>query len=223
MDAKSNTSAMRRTTVLLMLVSSLAHATPPRVGQVIHIVDGDTLTLLSRGEKTTVHLAGIDAPEPDQPFGHKAKKCLGLLSLGKTASIIEMHRDGDADLLGNVYVGDRDINAALVEEGCAWVEPSRRRDTELLRLEAVARRKNLGLWANQGVIPPWEWRAGKRTISTKSGSVQGLVVGNGRDRVYHLPGCPGHGQVESKDRVLFATVQAAEADGYRRAPSCPER
>lgn len=221
MTAKAIASAVRRAAMPLVVVSSLVHSAPSRVGQIIHVADGDTLTLLSEGERMTVHLAGIDAPEPDQPFGSKAKRCLGQLSLGNTASIIETNRDGDGSLVGRVYVGDVDLNAAIVEKGCAWVDRSRRRDVELLRLEAEARRQNLGLWANQGVIAPWEWRAGKRTITAKSGSVRGLVVGNGRNRVYHLPVCPGHGQVAQQDRVLFATAQAAEADGYRKAASCP--
>src|SRR6476659_8616504 len=41
-------------------------------GRLVRVVDGDTYDVLARGGRYRVRLLGVDAPEPDQPFGHQA-------------------------------------------------------------------------------------------------------------------------------------------------------
>ena len=55
-----------------------------------------------------------------------------------------------------------DVNQELVAQGYAWVYRKYSKDAELLRLEAEAQQKGLGLWAEPNPIPPWEWRRGRR-------------------------------------------------------------
>lgn len=212
---------MRKVIALCFLFPSLLYAGQAHVGYVIHIADGDTLTLQTAGSRILVHLAGIDAPEPDQPFGTQAKKCLGELSLNRPTRIIEIDRISSGSLVGRVSVDDTDINAELVRKGCAWVDRHSSHERELLRLEAEARHQARGLWANQSAIPPWDWRGGVRTTIRDTGTVRGMVVGNRRRQVYYLPDCPGYQQITEDERVLFITAQAAEGDGYRKAESCP--
>jgi endonuclease G len=57
--------------------------------------------------------------------------------------------------------------------------------------------------------------AGRSTASA------GPVIANRRSKVYHVPGCPGYGEVGEKNRVTFASVAAAESAGYRKAGNCP--
>jgi endonuclease G len=49
----------------------------------------------------------------------------------------------------------------------------------------------------------------------------GVVVGNRKSKIYHVPGCPGYEQVAKENRVKFATPEEAERAGYRRAGNCP--
>lgn len=205
---------------LLLAVCAVAHAGDALVGKVIHIADGDTLTLLSQGERFQVTLLGIDAPERGQPYGAESKRCLGELALGKTAHVVETERNTHGALVGRVRVGGLDVGAAMVERGCAWVHRDHRHDAAALGEEARAGRRQLGLWANAGAISPWEWRDGVRTTPREAGDVRGFVVGNSRTRLYHPPGCAHSAKVAGSERVLFLSTRAAEADGYRLAASC---
>jgi len=65
-------------------------------------------------------------------------------------------------IVGRVYVDGLDVNRELVARGMAWVYRKYSNDPELLRLEAEAREKGLGLWADPNPVPPWEWRRGRR-------------------------------------------------------------
>ena len=49
--------------------------------------------------------------------------------------------------VGRVYVDSIDANRELVAQGFAWVYRKYSNDAELLRLEAEAKKKGLGLWA----------------------------------------------------------------------------
>ena len=58
-------------------------------GQVVHIADGDSLTVLaSNKESFKIRLQGIDAPERGQAFGKYCKEQLGQLTNGKTVRLI---------------------------------------------------------------------------------------------------------------------------------------
>lgn len=134
-----------------------------RVGRVVGITDGDTLTLLTPDNRQVkVRLVDIDAPEHDQPGGDKAKQALSNLAFGKEVRIADQGTDKYGRTLGRVYVGTTDVNAALVAQGAAWVYRQYNRDPKLLDLEASAKNNRQGLWAlpESQRVPPWEWRHG---------------------------------------------------------------
>jgi endonuclease YncB( thermonuclease family) len=62
-----------------------------------------------------------------------------------------------------VKIADGDTLTLLVAQGFARVYRKYSDDAALLKLEAVAEQKGLGLWADPNPIPPWEWRRGRRT------------------------------------------------------------
>ena len=153
---------MRYLPLLLFLVAFPAPAETVYDGNVIKIADGDTLTLLVNEKQLKIRLSDIDTPERKQPFGTRAKQALSELAFGKQACVVEVTVDRYGRIVGRVYVDGLDVNAILVRGGYAWVYRKYSQDGELLKLEAEAKQKGLGLWADTDPIPPWEWRRGKR-------------------------------------------------------------
>ena len=47
--------------------------------KILRIIDGDTVSVESRGTEIKIRLSEIDAPEMGQPFGTNSKKCLSEL------------------------------------------------------------------------------------------------------------------------------------------------
>jgi hypothetical protein len=170
---------------------------------------------LSWAEHITPYNA-LDASPPRACY-HSAQR---QLTFGKQARVVEVDRDRYGRLVGRVYVDGLDVNAEMVRQGHAWVYRKYATDSELYALEREAREQRRGLWASDGNIPPWQWRAGQRTIERHASTVKGAVVGNRRSRVFHLPGCPGYAAVSEKNRVLFLSREVAEAEGYRLAGNC---
>ena len=55
---------------LLFGISASCHAWS---GKVVHVADGDTITVQRDGKRVKVRLYGIDTPEKAQWYGQKAK------------------------------------------------------------------------------------------------------------------------------------------------------
>jgi endonuclease YncB( thermonuclease family) len=120
------------------------------------------LTLLADNQQLKIRLSDIDTPERKQPFGTRAKQALSELAFGKQARVVAVTVDRYGRIVGRVYVDGIDVNRELVAGGFAWVYRRYSNDAELLELEAEAKRRRLGLWADPNPIPPWEWRRGRR-------------------------------------------------------------
>ena len=69
---------MMKALLILLLFCSLAHA--DITGQVVAVIDGDTIKVLD-AEKTEykVRLTGIDAPERGQPYSNASRKHLASM------------------------------------------------------------------------------------------------------------------------------------------------
>ena len=147
---------------LFLIFNLLAHAETTE-GLVVKIADGDTLTLLTgSNEKIKVRLAGIDTPERKQPFGSEAKQALSKLVFQKKALIEVETKDRYGRTVGIVFVDGQNINYELVRQGMAWVYRKYTNDEILYELEAQAKTKKTGLWADAKPIAPWSWRKGVR-------------------------------------------------------------
>lgn len=81
-----------------------------------HIIDGDTIVV----SKVKVRLAGIDAPELDQPWGQKSKWEMVRICKGQ---VIRVELTGETSydrLVGTCYLPDgRDIGAEIIMAGLA--------------------------------------------------------------------------------------------------------
>jgi endonuclease YncB( thermonuclease family) len=109
---------------------------------------------------------GLAAPEPDQqgmidgklyPCGKEAAEFLRKLIGDQPVVCLLMDRD---EVL-SVYVGDTNIEHAMVINGWALANHSSRHAAEI-----IARENKRGLWRGQFVTPK-EWRAGKRLPGEK--------------------------------------------------------
>lgn len=149
--------------VALWLLNSSKQAGPGAqqvlTGRVVHVGDGDTLTIESSdGQRRRVRLAWIDAPELDQAYGHQARAALDHKVYGREVTVQVVDVDQYGRIVGLVRLGERDINAEMIAEGWAWHYRHYSQSPEFEALEQAAREKRLGLWAGEHPMPPWEFR-----------------------------------------------------------------
>lgn len=145
-------------------------------GRVVGVADGDTITVLSVGNRQTrVRLQGIDAPESEQAFGQVSKRNLSELVFKRQVVVEYEKTDRYGRTLGKVLADGRDVNLLQVKAGLAWhykyyqdeQSPADRR--LYADAETEARDARRGLWADPGPIPPWDYRRGKR-VAVEEGS-----------------------------------------------------
>jgi micrococcal nuclease len=141
-------------------------------GKVVKIADGDTFTMLIRGNKQVkVRLHGIDCPEKSQSFGNVAKKFLSEAIYGKQVKLHKMGVDRYGRTLAIVTIGNININEELLKEGLAWYYTRYGDDPYWAKLEYTARLQKKGLWVMFNPTSPWDYRKSKAqkrlTSSTK--------------------------------------------------------
>lgn len=129
-------------------------AAPEERVRVARVYDGDTI-LLEDGR--TVRYLGINAPEYRQPFSRKATQLNESLVLGRDIRLeFDQERaDSYGRLLAYVYVGDRMVNATLIEEGLAhafFIGSNRTHNALFLQLQAEARQRKIGIWSSRGRV-----------------------------------------------------------------------
>jgi endonuclease YncB( thermonuclease family) len=153
---------MRVTLFAFLLATTVAFAANDtfRV-RVTGIVDGDTIYVRDpRGRTAMVWIDGIDAPEPRQAYGARAKYALrGLVSM-RTVTVIPRTMDGRGRIVGRVLLGNVDIGLEQVRRGMAWYDDSADLDDARAYQDAqeAARREGAGLWREGHAVPPWEYR-----------------------------------------------------------------
>ena len=150
------------------LASTGPASTAPKeeTGRVVRVVDGDTYDVLARSVVYRVRLLGVDAPEPDQPFGHQAADSVARL-LGTKRKVL-LTRQG-ADLYGRTLATVRlpvaggpalALDSMLVVQGWAWAWDPKRRvaGRAAQQVAAVAARRGLWKCGAVGVLTPRQWR-----------------------------------------------------------------
>ena len=136
----------------------LTAPTPPfadgELVRVKQVYDGDTV-LLEDGRK--VRYLGINAPEFQEPFYLKAKRLNESLVIGREIRLeFDQERtDSYGRVLAYVYASNEMVNARLVQEGLAhafFVGPNRTHHALLLRLQAEAQQRKVGIWSARGRV-----------------------------------------------------------------------
>jgi endonuclease YncB( thermonuclease family) len=168
---------VRRVFALLLLFAAAGVACADTLqGDVIVVIDGDTVLFKpdhfhpSSRAFLKVRLAGIDAPEADQPHGDEATRALRQMALKRRATLEVVATDVYRRKLGRLVVGGLEINTELVRGGHAWIA-LRDADAPLRSLQEDARRVRRGLWLDADPMPPWVWRR-TRSASVKRISCQ---------------------------------------------------
>lgn len=136
-------------------------------GKVIKISDGDTITLLLKGnQQKKLRLAEVDCPENGQAFGKNAKQFTSAQVFGKTVTFVEDTKDRYGRSVAKVYYdNDKYLSRELIKAGMGWWYFSYSKDTTLGKLQEKAQAKKVGLWQDVHAMAPWEYRKMKREAS----------------------------------------------------------
>ncbi|MGH7343745.1 MAG: thermonuclease family protein [Candidatus Rokuibacteriota bacterium] len=209
------------------------------VGQVVDVIDGNTI-LVNLGDRSeTVRYIGINALETNRrpPAAAPAPGETLLANRQLVArqqvrmELDTVERDRDGRLLAYVYVADRMVNAELVRRGSAevmTVQPNVRHRDLLVTLEQEARDNRRGLWADpaEPTTPttvearPSQVSEARRGVAPENAwacpaqqPIKGqytTYTGGGRC-VYHLP--DGDRYSATKADRCYATAEDARHDG----------
>lgn len=168
--------------ILLLLCQSLCYALEPTpnpheiTGTVTRVWDGDTVTLQTNERSYRIRIAGIDAPEHDQPFGRQATNCLCYLTLNRQVKAHILEQDKYHRYVARLYLqeqpdflppsqgfpADLDVGHYLIRNGLAWhyffYDKGNPHYEEYSKAEKAAKDENLGLWQELCPKPPWSHR-----------------------------------------------------------------
>jgi micrococcal nuclease len=132
--------------------------------RVVTVHEGDRLTIYHNGRNQTVYLKEIDCPELKQPYGKQAKHATAAYIGGREVIVRTLKKDARGRLTADIFLQDgRNVSRELVKEGLAWWLPSRSGDRSLGDLEELAKAEGKGLWSDPHPVPPWKWKAAKKT------------------------------------------------------------
>jgi endonuclease YncB( thermonuclease family) len=98
--------------VLLLLLIPISSSYPEStiiVGTVVHVADGDTITVLDSDKvQHRVRIAGNDAPEKGQAFGNASRKRMSELVARKEVRVEFSKHDRYGRIVGKVLVTSPD-------------------------------------------------------------------------------------------------------------------
>ncbi len=159
-----------RLLILVLLVFTFSAASAGTLtGRTIRVTDGDRIVIRSDGNvQHKIRLQGIDAPEPGQAFGAKAKQRLSEWVSGRFVVVETDRHHRSGRVVGKVLVGGKDICLEQIKAGLAWHfkqhqnEQTAADQQRYAEAENEARAAKRGLWQDPDAIPPWEYRATTR-------------------------------------------------------------
>jgi endonuclease YncB( thermonuclease family) len=188
-------------------------------------ITGDTI----RVGGTTVHLAGIEAPERDQHCvrpgnrrwrcGEAATDALSRSVRGASVRCEIRGSDSAGGALGTCYAHGKDVAARLVREG--HVFSSGGWFASYGSLERQARAHKAGLWRGEAERPSEYrakvWEAAKRTAPGGC-PIKGQVFAGGN--IYVLPWSPDYHRIRlrtARGERWFCSEQEAQRAGWKPA------
>ena len=188
------------------------------------VIDADTIIVA--GER--IRLEGIDAPELKQvcrsddgarwPAGQKARAALVALINDRAVQCQSAGRDTYDRVLATCFVGNLNLNRALVAHGHAWAFV--RYSQSYVAEETSARKSRRGLW-QRSCVPAWEYRKQRwlvgQTKAPEGCPIKGNISRSGA-RIYHMPWSPHYGRTKitaAKGERWFCDEDEAIKAGWR--------
>jgi endonuclease YncB( thermonuclease family) len=231
---------MKRLVLPVLLVLSLVPALPaqsPRTftGEVVAVLDGDSLRVLRDGHEVEVRLHGADAPEGGQTNAAVCRRALSNLVFGRAVTVDVVDIDRYRRSVSRVSLDGQDVGLEMIRGGFAWHYTEYSNDARYAAAERDARAARRGLWQDPKPIAPWAYRAqkagrtrdtapptGRHTVTTTAEPAPaGPWHGNVSSHVFHAPGCQ---QYDCKScTAVFVSYDAAVAAGYRPHQECVRR
>lgn len=201
---------------------------------VIRAVDGDTIEVSLQGKSEKIRMIGVDTPEI-----HESEKLYRdaersridistIKSLGEKAftftkkqlrpgdTVIlqydQTRRDRYDRILAYVFKDDTFVNGEIIRQGYgyAYTRYPFKYMEDFRRYEKEARENGRGLWGRNSHEELFD-ENGRRVIE------QGIIIGNKKSKIYHLPGNINYGRVAEANRVVFKNEEEAINAGYRRS------
>jgi len=131
-------------------------------GRVLRVIDGDSLVMDVRGSLYQVELAGIDAPELNQPWGLTAAQQLQTTLTGMFVVVDGSTRGTTIE--GSVVFKGRDVALDMLYDGLAWStipdDQQHPAGHPYPDAQREARAAHRGLWSDPEPVAPWDWRRG---------------------------------------------------------------
>jgi endonuclease YncB( thermonuclease family) len=164
---------------------------------VLSVGDGDTIRVSEQGQRLTIRLACIDAPEMAQsPYGEASRQRLQKLAeVGSEVTLKAQTIDKYGRTVAEVFRSGQSINLEMVRSGQAFAYRKYLAACDApsyLQTEAEAERQRIGVWSVPGGIKrPWDWRHGSRG--------PGQAQARGADRRYT---CRQAGSFERAQELL---------------------
>ena len=158
---KKTLHSIRAMLLMVCLFPMMAVAAAPFNAKVVHVSDGDTVTVLTDQDKEVkIRLSEIDTPEKAQPWGSKAKQAMSDLVAGKRVEVRPASTDRYGRTIAHLWIDGTSVAHELVKQGHAWVYRRYAEDKSLFMLEREARKAARGLWSlpKSERQKPWEWR-----------------------------------------------------------------
>lgn len=131
---------------------------------VVKVSDGDSITVLADNQQYKVRLGAVDAPEHGQAFGKKSRESLAELVAGQVVTVHYTKRDQYGRIVGKVLLNGVDAGLEQIKRGMAWHYRRYKQEQNVedrsayAQAESMAKRDQLGLWADSQPIAPWVFR-----------------------------------------------------------------
>jgi endonuclease YncB( thermonuclease family) len=128
--------------------------------RVTRVFDGDTLWVqpLAGGKYRKLRLDGLDAPEICQTGGTASRDALAARVLRQVVTVSERSRDDYGRALVRLRHAGEDVGAFMVLKGHAWSYRWRHSEGPFAKEEAQARAERKGLFAEDAVELPRDFR-----------------------------------------------------------------